>query len=41
MPNVIICHTTKGKGLPFAENNPKWHHKAKLTDDHLKMINNY
>ena len=27
-PNVIICDTVKGKGLPFAENNPEWHQKA-------------
>jgi len=29
-PNMIICHTVKGKGLPFAEHNPKWHHKSSL-----------
>lgn len=30
-PSVIICHTIKGKGIGFAENNPDWHHKSKLT----------
>ena len=29
-PTAIICHTVKGKGIPFAENNPKWHHHAKF-----------
>ena len=29
-PNVVICNTTKGKGLKFAENNPEWHHKSNL-----------
>ena len=29
-PTVFICHTIKGKGLSFAENNPSWHHKSGL-----------
>lgn len=29
-PSAIITHTIKGKGIGFAENNPKWHHQAKL-----------
>jgi transketolase len=29
-PTAIICHTVKGKGVPFAEHNPEWHHKAKV-----------
>jgi transketolase len=32
-PSAIICHTVKGKGIPFAENDPNWHHKAKLPAD--------
>ncbi|MGR3178628.1 MAG: transketolase [Candidatus Anammoxibacter sp.] len=24
-PTIIIAHTTKGKGISFMENNPKWH----------------
>lgn len=27
-PTAIICHTVKGKGIPFAEGNPKWHHQS-------------
>jgi transketolase len=29
-PSTIICHTIKGKGLPFAEHDANWHHKAKI-----------
>lgn len=25
-PTVIIANTIKGKGVPFMENNPSWHH---------------
>ena len=32
MPTVLICHTIKGKGFSFAENNPLWHHKSKLSN---------
>ena len=30
-PSAIICHTVKGKGIPFAEHDPNWHHKAKIS----------
>ena len=29
-PTVLICHTVKGKGVSFAENQPSWHHKSKI-----------
>lgn len=29
-PTAIICHTVKGKGLSFAENDPKWHHQSSI-----------
>ena len=32
-PAAIVCHTVKGKGLPFAENDANWHHKAKISAD--------
>ncbi|HXC26663.1 MAG TPA: transketolase [Stellaceae bacterium] len=36
-PAAIVCHTVKGKGIGFAENDPSWHHKstidAKLIDE--------
>ena len=37
-PNTIICHTIKGKGFPFAENNPEWHHKSRLTENELQNM---
>jgi transketolase len=37
-PSAIICHTVKGKGVPAAENNAKWHHKNRLTEEELEMI---
>jgi transketolase len=32
-PTTIVCHTVKGKGVPFAEHDPDWHHKAKLAPE--------
>lgn len=29
-PSAIICHTVKGKGVSFAENNLEWHHKSSI-----------
>jgi transketolase len=29
-PTAIVCHTVKGKGVAFAENNAEWHHKSSL-----------
>ncbi|MES9883188.1 MAG: transketolase [Sedimenticola sp.] len=29
-PSAIICHTVKGKGFPFAEFDPMWHHKSRI-----------
>jgi transketolase len=30
-PSAIICHTVKGKGIPYAENDMAWHHQNKVT----------
>ncbi len=30
-PSIIICHTIKGKGISFVENNLNWHHKTKIS----------
>ncbi len=38
---ALICHTVKGKGFPFAENNPFWHHKNFFTDKEVSEINKY
>jgi transketolase len=37
-PSAIICHTVKGKGIPFAENDPNWHHKSNFADDELATM---
>ncbi|OUT51344.1 MAG: transketolase [Rhodospirillaceae bacterium TMED8] len=37
-PTAIICHTVKGKGVSFAENNPSWHHKSNLPPDQVAEI---
>ncbi|MDC1296509.1 transketolase [Alphaproteobacteria bacterium] len=37
-PRVIICHTIKGKGFSFAEDNPKWHHKSQLTEEEIDAM---
>ena len=37
-PYALICHTIKGKGFAFAENNPHWHHKSKLTKDEIEAM---
>lgn len=29
-PHLFICHTIKGYGVSFSENNPEWHHKSRL-----------
>jgi transketolase len=37
-PSTIICHTVKGKGLPFAEHDPNWHHKAKVSAELVSQM---
>jgi transketolase len=32
-PGAVICHTVKGKGIPFAENNLKYHHLNRVTPE--------
>jgi len=34
-PSAIVCHTVKGKGIAFAENNLKWHHKSSIKEDEI------
>ena len=38
-PTAIICHTIKGKGISFAENQPAWHHKSNLDADAIAQLN--
>ena len=37
-PLAVICHTVKGKGVNFAENNLAWHHKSKLPADDIAAM---
>jgi transketolase len=37
-PSAIICHTVKGKGIPFAENDPTWHHKSRLPAEDIDAL---
>ncbi|MBI3457046.1 MAG: transketolase [Candidatus Rokubacteria bacterium] len=37
-PSAIICHTVKGKGVAFAESNPAWHHKNRVTDEEIVTL---
>jgi transketolase len=37
-PLCVICHTVKGAGVSFMENNLAWHHKAKLTPEEKHLL---
>jgi transketolase len=37
-PTAVICHTIKGKGIPFAEGKAEWHHKSNLPKDVIKSL---
>ncbi|MEA2948935.1 MAG: transketolase [Alphaproteobacteria bacterium] len=37
-PTAIICHTVKGKGIAFAENDPDWHHKSRFAEGEIAQI---
>ena len=37
-PSVVICHTVKGKGIAFAENNLKFHHLNSVTEKDLEAL---
>jgi len=39
-PTMIICHTIKGRGVPFAENNAAFHHCALTPDQHKEALRN-
>ena len=36
LPTVIIAHTTKGKGVPYMEDQPPWHGSVKLTLEQIE-----
>ena len=37
-PAAIICHTIKGKGVEFIENDMEWHHKNRLSDEEIQSL---
>ncbi|KKN78423.1 hypothetical protein LCGC14_0349550 [marine sediment metagenome] len=37
-PQCIIAHTTKGKGIKFVEDDPRWHYKNDITDEQIKEL---
>ena len=37
-PSAVICHTVKGRGVDFAENNMEWHHKSRLSDEDIESM---
>jgi len=37
-PSAVICHTVKGKGIAFAENNLKWHHKSNIKGNEVEEM---
>jgi len=37
-PNLIFCHTIKGKGVPGIENNPAWHHKSRVPTEEIRRL---
>jgi len=37
-PRVVICHTIKGRGLPFAEQVASWHHKARVEPEDVARM---
>jgi transketolase len=40
-PRVVICHTIKGRGLPFAEQNPAWHYRRSFSRELVQEINEH
>ena len=37
-PSAVICHTVKGKGFPFAEHDPSWHHKSYFSPEQIEQM---
>lgn len=37
-PTAVICHTIKGRGASFAENNMDWHHKNRISEEDIKAL---
>ena len=37
-PSAIICHTIKGKGVDYVENNLNWHHKNRASQEEIESL---
>lgn len=37
-PSAVICRTVKGKGVPFAENDPAWHYRFSFEQEELGAL---
>lgn len=37
-PTAILCHTIKGRGISFMENNNLWHYRCPQGDDYEKAL---
>ena len=37
-PSMIIAHTVKGRGIPFAEHDPAWHHKSSIPPEMAERL---
>ncbi len=37
-PNAVICHTVKGRGVGYAENDMAYHHKSKISDSEIERM---
>ena len=37
-PTAVICHTIKGKGIPFTEGKAEWHHKSGLKPHDIEAL---
>ena len=37
-PSALICHTIKGKGVSYVENNLRWHHKNSITPEEVESL---
>lgn len=37
-PTAVICHTVKGRGVSFAEHDPAWHHKSKISAETAEQL---
>lgn len=40
-PTAVVCHTIKGAGVPWIENNLAWHHKSRIKDEDIQAVINY